>query len=107
MKLPLITALGAISLLAGCASQHDAIPGAPEPNAALAQRSGKPLAQLQQGYSVYMLKCGECHERKLPSQVTGAQWHRVVPGMAWNAGLTRADEAAVLAYVTAAATAGR
>jgi hypothetical protein len=96
----------AVALLAsfGCATNRQAIPGAPAPDAALAQRSGKPVAQLQQGYAVYMLKCGECHERKLPDEITGSRWHAVVPGMAWNAGLSSTDEEALLAYLTAVNT---
>ncbi len=86
----------------GCASQDEGIPGAARPTAALARQSGQPRAELEQGYAVYMLKCGECHERKLPSQVSDMRWHKVVPGMAWNAGLSAADEKALLSYLVAA-----
>lgn len=103
MKLPLgFAAALAMVFALGCASQTEEIPGAARPTAALARQSGKPIAELEQGYSVYMLKCGECHERKLPSQISDMSWHRVVPGMAWNAGLSDADEKALLSYLVAA-----
>jgi len=86
----------------GCASQDEGIPGAARPTAALARQSGTSKAEIEQGYSVYMLKCGECHERKLPSQITDLRWHKVVPGMAWNAGLNATDEKALLSYLVAA-----
>ncbi|MGL4400575.1 MAG: hypothetical protein ACRCXD_11950, partial [Luteolibacter sp.] len=33
----------------------------PNPNASMAQKSGKALADLQRGHEVYMLQCGQCH----------------------------------------------
>jgi hypothetical protein len=38
----------------------------------------------------------------MPSEVSSADWHIVVPGMAWNAGISKADENAVLKYIMAA-----
>ncbi len=37
----------------------------------------------------------------MPSKVSDADWHIVVPGMAWNAGISKSDEAAVLKYIHA------
>ncbi len=71
-------------------------------SAEMAARSGVPLATLQQGNSVYLSQCGQCHELIPPDKVEVADWRLVVPGMCWNAGLNPGDEALVLKYVLAA-----
>ncbi len=38
----------------------------------------------------------------MPDDVSKADWHVVVPGMAWNAGISEAEEEAVLDYILAA-----
>ena len=38
----------------------------------------------------------------MPADVSKADWHVVVPGMAWNAGIPPADEKALTAYLLAA-----
>jgi hypothetical protein len=38
----------------------------------------------------------------MPADISSDDWHVVVPGMAWNASLSAADEEAVLAYIIAA-----
>lgn len=60
------------------------------------------LAVLQKGYGVYMAQCSRCHEPMMPSEVSKDDWHIVTPGMAWNAGISKADEEAVLKYILAA-----
>lgn len=85
--------------LAGCAPLCQSIPVADE---AMAARSGVPLADLRTGYEVYLSQCGRCHELIPPASVKTEDWHLVMPGMCWNAGLTRADEALVTKYVLAA-----
>jgi hypothetical protein len=86
-------------LLAACA------PGgvsAPEVTAAMAARSGQPPESLERGRSVYLAQCGRCHELIAPASLKTSDWKLVVPGMCWNAGLSAADEKAVLNYVLAA-----
>lgn len=73
----------------------------PNPTPAMAARSKKPLETLQRGHEVYMLKCGECHEYMLPEKVDIEDWEDVMPKMIGHAGLEKADEKAVLAYVVA------
>lgn len=68
----------------------------------MAKKSGKPIEQLGRGYSLYQTQCAECHELKMPKDMRAGEWHVIVPGMAWNAGLTKSDEAAVEAYLVAA-----
>jgi hypothetical protein len=79
-------------------------PPAPVPDAAMAARTGVNETLLQRGHAVYLSQCGRCHEHILPDDVTRADWHVVLPGMAWNASLTPADEKAVLAYIEATTT---
>lgn len=73
----------------------------PNPSAAMAKKSGKPLAQVQRGHEVYMLKCAECHAYQLPQNLDVDEWEEAVPKMIKHAGLEPVDENAVLAYVVA------
>jgi hypothetical protein len=79
-------------------------PPAPAPDARLAARAGVPEETLRRGHRVFLAECGRCHEHELPDDVTRSDWHVVLPGMAWNASLSRADESAVLAYIMASTT---
>ena len=85
--------------LAGCTTGPQPVPAA---SAEMAARSGIPLKTLQQGNAVYLSQCGRCHELIPPDEVKTDDWHLVMPGMCWNAGLSRADEALVMKYVLAA-----
>ncbi|MEY3395068.1 MAG: hypothetical protein RL346_1304 [Verrucomicrobiota bacterium] len=87
-----------IGLVAGCAVKSRI----PVPDQLMADRSGQNLTVLQRGHAVYMSHCSRCHEPMMPSMVSGEDWHTVVPGMAWNAGISRSDEQAVLKYILAA-----
>lgn len=89
--------LPCLLLLSGCATKT-----APVPDAAMATRSGVKHETLQQGHAVYLAQCGRCHQPILPDDVRKADWHVVVPGMAWNAGISEADENALTAYILAA-----
>jgi hypothetical protein len=99
MRLKPIVLFGFVVMIAGCA---DVSKQAPAPTQAMAEASGKGLDRLQRGHSVYLLKCGECHEAMMPDDVSKDDWHVVVPGMAWNAGISEAEEEAVLDYIFAA-----
>lgn len=92
-RLPLLPFL----LLAACASAT-----APLPDTAMAGRSGVAYETLQRGHAVYLAHCGRCHDFILPDDVSREDWHVVVPGMAWNAGISEAEEAALTAYISAA-----
>ncbi len=76
----------------------------PNPTPQMAKMSGKPLAEIQRGHVVYMLKCGECHRYELPEDLDVDEWQDTVPKMIAHAGLEPADEQAVLAYVVAVKT---
>lgn len=88
-------------LLAACAPQT-LEQKTPIATAEMAQRSQQPLGTLQRGRALYIAHCGRCHEHQLPASVSSEDWHVVAPGMAWNAGLNKSDERAVLAYLLAA-----
>lgn len=88
----------ALALLAnGCATKNHI----PLPDQNMANASGHDLANLQRGHRIYLTQCSRCHEAKMPSQISRTDWHIVTPGMAWNAGISEADEAAVLNYILA------
>ena len=95
----ILLGLGILSL-AGCATTKTKT--APIPDTAMAARSKVSVATLQRGHAVYLAHCGRCHEPILPKDVSKKDWHVVAPGMAWNAGISAADEKALTAYLLAA-----
>lgn len=74
----------------------------PVPGPEMAAGAGKSLDQLGKGYALSQVHCSQCHVFKLPKDMRVEEWHTIVPGMAWNAGLEKQDEAAVMAYLVAA-----
>lgn len=74
----------------------------PVPNPEMAEDSESSLEQLGKGYALSQVHCSQCHEFKLPKDMRVEEWHTIVPGMAWNAGLNKEDESAVMAYLVAA-----
>ena len=95
--------LGSIAaIIAACAPAITDGGHGPFPDQAMANASGRKLSQLEQGYVIYNKQCSQCHEPMLPHEVSEGDWHIVVPGMAWNAGIDRDDEEAVLQYLLAA-----
>jgi hypothetical protein len=73
----------------------------PNPTPEMAKLSGKSLEHLQNGHVRYMLNCGECHAYQLPERVDIMDWEDAMPKMIRHAGLSSADEKAVLDYVIA------
>jgi len=98
-RIAIVVGCVAVLMIASCAVQ-DA--NAPKPTQEMADRANLPLSAIREGHSVYLRKCAECHELMLPDRVTSSDWHVVVPGMAWNAGISRQEEDAVLQYLLAA-----
>lgn len=80
---------------------------APPPTEAMAASIGEPLDHIGMGHSLFHRKCLECHEPKIPNDPNAANWHPIMEGMAWNAGLSDAEERAVLSYLHAATRATR
>ena len=108
MKSQLIFPIVAIVLLSACSvlkiGKTSTNADGPVPDSAMAIRSKTSLWTLQTGHGVYMRKCGECHTHLLPDEITSKDWHIIVPGMAWNAGITPVEEKALLKYIIAART---
>ena len=106
MKSTALLFILATVFLSACSVLEKSEPGvndsAPVPSSAMAVRSNTSLDTLQTGHGVYMRKCGECHTHLLPDEITSADWHLVVPGMAWNAGITPSEEGALMKYIIAA-----
>lgn len=87
-------------IIAACAPSLDQM--APPVTAAMATSSKVSEGTLQLGRAAYIANCGRCHEYQLPDTVSDEDWHVVVPGMAWNAGLSKQDEVAIRQYLIAA-----
>lgn len=90
--------LAVLILIVGCAVESKA----PAPTAQMSEKSGEELAVLERGYRVYNAQCTRCHEAIMPADISSKEWHVLTPGMAWNAGISEADEAALLKYILAA-----
>jgi len=93
--------LAFVVFLPACAPTKKTAPP-PAPDAAMSSRSKVKMETLQRGHAVYLAHCGRCHEYILPKDVSREDWHVVVPGMAWNAGISDKDEKALTAYIMAA-----
>ncbi|MCF7730774.1 MAG: cytochrome c1 [Akkermansiaceae bacterium] len=87
--------------LGGADPPEGGISEVPNPNAAMAAKSGKALGQLQRGHEVYMLKCAECHNYKLPHQIDVPRWQAGRLKSDCGASLAGGDPQAVVDYVTA------
>ncbi|WP_265594454.1 hypothetical protein [Haloferula sp. BvORR071] len=97
--------LMAVVLIPACAptpARPSASSSAPVPDTAMSTRSKVKLETLQRGHGVYLAHCGRCHEYILPKDISRSDWHVVVPGMAWNAGISKQDEKVLTAYIMAA-----
>ena len=94
--------LGVAGLVLGTSACLSLSKSAPPSMEEMSKISGVPVERLQRGHGVYLTQCGQCHELVKPESLKVADWRLVMPGMCWNAGLTRADEALLLEYVLAA-----
>ena len=83
-----------------CTQNSPANNGAP--TQAMATSTKSDLAEIGEGHAIYMRQCSQCHEAKLPATIPSDAWHVIVPGMAWNAGLSKSEEAKVHSYIMAA-----
>lgn len=58
------------------------------------------LADLQQGRTLYISKCADCHSLYLPESFTASQWRSILPTMTPRTNLTSAQVQLVTKYVT-------
>lgn len=102
----------AAGMLASCAGggsgdigggdpEEGGISEVPNPSPAMAAKSGKPLASLQRGHEVYMLKCAECHNYKLPGNIDIPRWQAGALRTECGSDISGGDTRAVVDYVTA------
>ncbi|WP_143184818.1 hypothetical protein [Rubritalea squalenifaciens] len=100
MKKLIISALAGIALLTACTVNKPADQFAP--SASMAEKSGTPINELGEGHAIFLKHCSQCHEQRVPNYISSEEWHVVVPGMAWNAGLSKREEDLVNKYLAAA-----
>jgi cytochrome c5 len=101
MKIFHITLLFAAFAMSSCVvDQMEKL--APRPTPAMSVESGVSLTKLENGRTIFLANCGRCHEHQFPDTVSQADWHVVVPGMSWNAGISKNDQQALLSYLLAA-----
>lgn len=91
--------VASIGLFAGCATA--AIPHA---TALHAQRSGVTLATLEQGRSLFVTRCGNCHLTPDPGTRDSATWAKLLPEMLEDSHLDTEEAAQVLAFLQALAS---
>jgi cytochrome c5 len=86
------------TLIAACA-------GTPPPLATGvdAERAHVALADLQQGRTFLVQKCGGCHHTPLPSEHFAAEWPKKLDEMSERARLDRNQRRAIEAYLVALA----
>ena len=97
--------LGVVGLVmiavAGCAAHRGGVQTgvieAPKPTRMMARATGNDLNTLGRGYSAYMTQCAQCHEYKLPDDLSRAAWHKAN----WNVGMEKEDEQALVKYLLA------
>lgn len=96
----LLGAVASLSIITACSIPKSNDPFAP--TRAMAKTSDASMAELGKGHSIYMRHCTQCHESQIPRLIPTKEWHKIVPGMAWNAGLSEEERQAVTDYIVAA-----
>ncbi len=97
-----------IAALAACGGSAMPQPTAADASRGTAQFPDLTLAELEQGRSLYVSRCGSCHTLKRPSELAPQQWDHEVAEMREKNGveLSDAEARAIVRYLTVAATAG-
>jgi cytochrome c2 len=72
-----------------------------EPTAANAEKANLPLETLIAGRTIYMERCGECHNLYKPSRYTAEEWPKYVNKMQGKAKITDDQKMNIIAYLTA------
>lgn len=100
LRLLAILSFGILLLFSSCtkngvspSSSSDYVPTAADVT------STATLAQLQQGRTLFMNSCGNCHGLPAPDSYSSSNWSNILANMAPRAGLTSAETALVSKYV--------
>lgn len=93
---------GLVVVFGGCEALNN-YPPPVTPNMAQAGKgSGAMMEKLEQGRSLFVGRCIECHVLPAIAQYPAKKWPRIVDWMAERAALKPAERDAVVAYVLAA-----
>lgn len=100
---PLLLVLFAVT--AGCATLESMAPPVDAAITQAGQAFKADAGMLATGREVYITDCARCHSVEPISRYTAAEWKHIMPEMAAEAHLSRAETDAVNAYVFAVLTA--
>lgn len=95
-------ALALAVLLGGCAGAGALEPDARDARWAEGRWPGTTVASLQGGRTLFVSKCGACHQLPDPGVKTPDEWASVIGEMAPRAKLSDDDRESVLRYLSAA-----
>jgi nitrate/TMAO reductase-like tetraheme cytochrome c subunit len=88
----------ALVAVAGCATPPPLV------TALDAERANVAIEDLQQGRTLLLAKCGNCHTTPVPAEVTAAAWPKKVDEMAGRAGLTPSQHRLIELYLVVKAS---
>jgi len=71
------------------------------PTSADADRAGVSTERLMVGRTLYISKCGSCHNLHLPEQYTQKQWLKVMPAMQKKARITDEESKQITDFLLA------
>jgi len=108
MKALLLTAISLSAALAACGSSPFPQPTGADARRGNAHFANLTLAELQQGRTLYVSRCGSCHALKPPAELQPEQWQAEVTEMREKNGvkLSDAEAQAIVRYLTVAAESG-
>jgi hypothetical protein len=95
----LIAGVSCALLALACAGKFLPVPS--EGQAAYATKSGKPstVGTLDQGRSLYVLKCDKCHALPVVQDFSPEKWDRIMGKMKVEAALTAREDYLIRTYV--------
>jgi mono/diheme cytochrome c family protein len=103
-----VLALWFVAALVACGGSPIPRPTQADAARGSARFPGLTLAELSQGRTLYVSRCGSCHTLKPPAELTAKRWETEVGEMRANNGvqLSDAEAQAIVRYLTVAASPG-
>lgn len=86
-----LLALATLSLVQACGGSAFPEPAEPDLQSAAQRWPGTQLAELQEGRTMYLRRCGNCHRPFEPGEVAAGDWPKVIAGMQAQAKLSDAQ----------------